>query len=321
MKTISVVLPIYNKAQWLPSTLKSLYEQDGRDTDFALEFVLVDDASTDNSVAICERFLAEQGVSGLILRNTENAGPSIRLNQGLHAATGSYCFVFDADDIAPANVLKSLLQALLAHDLDYIYGRSQKTSMSAETAAAQRLPESPVLALSDRPLHFTLKKGIVLPIVLVRRDVALLAGGSDEAVFVQDESLALRLALVSRRAGLFEHACRYELMTPEEQKNGRPSAQHLSANVSQQHHDQYLTYWHLLQRNDLSMSQRRALAKKAISPWWKSVRKQRPHPLVLLSYLISRFMPLVVLSLVKPYLHRHFSALANVRRVPSSISL
>ncbi len=316
MKTISIVLPIYNKAKWLPATLHSLYAQDGRGTDFSLEFVLVDDASRDDSIAVCEVFLAQYPVAFQLLRNTQNAGPSIRLNQGLRAATGDYCFIFDADDIAPANVLLCLLRSLESVDLDYVYGRSEKTPMSAEAAAAQRLPDDPRLLASDQPLHFTLKKGIVLPIVLVRRDIALKAGGCDEAVFVQDESLALRLALAPRRAGLLEHPCRYVLMTPEEQKSGQPSAQHLSANVPQQHHDQYLTYRHLLERRDLSVRQRRALAKKAVSPWWKSVRKQGFHPRVLLAYLLSRAFPVLVLGVVQPYLDRYFAALPNVRRIP-----
>lgn len=312
---ISVVLTVFNKAAFLPATLASLHDQDGRGRDFELDFVFVDDCSRDESVAVGEAFFIAQGIPHRIIRNEQNAGPSVRLNQGIRAATGDHVFVFDADDIAPRNVLATMLAALLRDNLDYVYGRSQKTALPAAEAAALALPATPVLAISNEPLRLTLERGVVLPIVLVRREVALRAGGCDDRVFVQDESLALWLALAGRRMGLLEHPCRYVLVTPEEAATGKPSAAHLSANVAQQHHDQYLTYRHLLARPDLPARYRRVLARKAVSPWWKSVRQQGVHPLVLLAYLMSRAAPVLVLRLCQPALDRHFAALPNVRRI------
>lgn len=313
---ISIVLTVFNKAAFLPATLASLYCQDGRDREFTLEFVFVDDCSRDDSVAVGEAFFAaHDNALAQVIRNDANAGPSVRLNQGLQAATGDYVFVFDADDIAPWNVVVTMLAALRSEKLDYVYGRSQKTALPADEAAAQALPATPVLVISDEPMRLTLQRGVVLPIVLATREVALRAGGCDERVFVQDESLALWLALAGRRMGLLEHPCRYVLVTPEEAATGKPSLAHLSANVAQQHHDQYLTYCHLLARPDLPARYRGALARKAVSPWWKSVRKQGFHPLVLLAYLVSRVAPEMVWRLSRPALDRHFAALPNVRRI------
>lgn len=315
MKTISVVLTVFNKARFLPDTLQSLYAQEGAGRDFSLEFVFVDDASTDDSVAVGEAFFRDHPAAVQILRNEKNAGPAVRLNQGLRAATGDYVFVFDADDIAPRNVLAIMLHELQSRRLDYIYGRSQKTQLPAAGAMAQALPASVEIATSDDPLAFTLARGIVLPIVLATREVALAAGGCDDRVFIQDESLALRLALAASQAGLVEHPCRYVLVTPEEAATGAPSLAHLSANVAQQHHDQYLTYTHLLDDPRLTSSQRAALARKAISPWWKSVRRQGRSPVVLLWYLLSRVLPLFVLARQRPHLDAYFAALPKVRRV------
>lgn len=315
---ISIILAVYNKADFLRATLVSLLEQEGAGEDFLLDFVLVDDASRDDSLAVIDDFFREHPATCTIIRNEENAGPSIRLNQGMRAASGDLLFVFDADDIAPCNVLKTMLAELEAMQLDYIYGRSQKTLLPAAEAAAQRLPQASGVIVSDEPLHFTLKKGIVLPIVLVRREVAMRSGGCDEAVFVQDESLALRLALAGKRIGLLPHPCRYVLLTPEEQREGAPSQQHLSANVPQQHHDQYLTYTHLLDNAELTALQRRWIARKAVSPWWKSVRGKGFHPFVLFCYLLSKPMPVLVLALFRSSLGRYFSALPNVRRIPAA---
>lgn len=317
-KRISIVLAVYNKAAFLRDTLASLFAQDGSGQDFLLDFLLVDDASKDDSLAVAEDFFREHPATVTVIRNERNAGPSVRLNQGIRAATGDFIFVFDADDIAPRNVLQTMLAALEAGQLDYVYGRSQKTPLPAAAAAAQRLPSPSGVMVSDQPLRFTLKKGIVLPIVLIRREVALRSGGCDAAVFVQDESLALRLALAAKRIGLLPHPCRYVLLTPEELREGAPSQQHLSANVPQQHHDQYLTYTHLLDSAVLTSLQRRWIARKAVSPWWKSVRGKGFHPLVLLCYLLSKPMPRLVLALFRPALDRYFAALPNVRRVAAS---
>lgn len=314
MPKISVVLTVYNKARFLPDTLASLFAQQGAGSDYALEFVLVDDASTDDSIAVSEAFFRAHPADVKILRNEKNTGPSVRLNQGLSAASGDFLFVFDADDIAPRNVLATMLRLAESERLDYVYGRSQKTQLPAVEAAALMLPSNTEYGVSDDPFSFTMERGIVLPIVLVRRDVALRSGGCDDKVFVQDESLALRLALAARRIGLVEHPCRYVLQTPEEAVSGRPSQAHLSANVAQQHHDQYLTYTHLLDDARLNSAQRVAIARKAVSPWWKSERTQGFRPAALLWYLISRLCPVVVLNRQRKRLDLYFSRLPGVRR-------
>ncbi len=312
MTAVSIVITVYNKADFLRATLASLLAQEGAGQDFNIDFILVDDASRDASIAVAEAFFAEHPARFTILRNTQNVGPSIRLNQGLHAATGEYIFVFDADDIAPCNVIRTMLTALRHEQLDYIYGRSRKTDLSAEAAAQNRLPDAPDLLCSNTPLHFTLQRGLVQPIVLMQRDLALRAGGSDERIFVQDESLALRLALAAKRVGLLEHPCRYVLAP---QNTAQPDLHHLSANRNQQHHDQYLAYTHVLDEQSLTGPQRTLLARKAIAPWWKSARKQGFHPLVLLAYLCSKLFPGWTLATLRPRLDRYFAQLPNVRRI------
>jgi glycosyltransferase involved in cell wall biosynthesis len=313
MKSISIVLTVFNKAAFLRDTLASLLAQEGSGRAFVLDFVLVDDASTDASLAVAEQCFAGRSEPVQILRNEKNEGPARRLNQGMRAATGELVFVFDADDIAPANVLATMLRLLEAEQLDCIYGRSGKFAGHWEEAFARRLPETADFSASAVPLDFVLAKGIVLPIVLVRRATLLQAGGSDDALFIQDESLALRLALQSQRMGLIQQACRYVLLLPEEVQGG-PSTQRLSVNRAQQHHDQYLTYSHLLASAKLTPAQRKKLARKALSPWWKSVREQGFQPVVFFCYVLGRFMPVQVLALVHARLDAYFSALPNVRR-------
>ena len=51
---ISVIIPVYNTAKWLPQCLDSVLGQDYRD----IEVILVNDASIDKSLSVCEQYAA-----------------------------------------------------------------------------------------------------------------------------------------------------------------------------------------------------------------------------------------------------------------------
>lgn len=119
---ISVVVTVYNKAPYLPATIRSLTEQEGG---LDVEYIFVDDVSKDDSVAVVERETANLS-QVTIIKNSENQGPSIRINQGVRLARGKYVFCFDSDDILAANALKVMSDLLEKHDADAIYGDWKK---------------------------------------------------------------------------------------------------------------------------------------------------------------------------------------------------
>ena len=81
---ISVIIPVYNVASFLPKCLDSVYAQDFD----GVEVVLVNDGSTDNSKFICEDFKSKD--NRIILINKENGGLSSARNAGIDIATGEY---------------------------------------------------------------------------------------------------------------------------------------------------------------------------------------------------------------------------------------
>ena len=87
---ISVVIPLYNKEPIIEKTLKSVLSQDYSD----FEVVVVDDGSTDNSVAIVESI----GDPRIRLIKQENGGPSKARNTGVKNAKGEWILFLDADD-------------------------------------------------------------------------------------------------------------------------------------------------------------------------------------------------------------------------------
>ena len=100
---ISFVVPVYNAAAFLEKCVKSLRVQK-----VDLEIILVDDGSTDDSGAICDRFAALD--SRIHVIHKENGGPSETRNAGIEAAAGKYVWFIDADDWLEPNAAEVMLQ-------------------------------------------------------------------------------------------------------------------------------------------------------------------------------------------------------------------
>lgn len=90
---VSVVIPVYNKADFLREAVESILH--GTYTD--LELICVDDKSTDGSMALL-RSISDPRLR--ILELPENVGPGRAANAGMDAAQGEYIVRMDADDIA-----------------------------------------------------------------------------------------------------------------------------------------------------------------------------------------------------------------------------
>ncbi len=89
---VSIIVPIYNMAAYLPKCLDSLRQQ----TYPHLEFILVDDGSTDSSADICRAYAAED--PRIKFLHQKNGGLSAARNTGLKMAGGAYLGFVDADD-------------------------------------------------------------------------------------------------------------------------------------------------------------------------------------------------------------------------------
>jgi glycosyltransferase involved in cell wall biosynthesis len=94
MPTISVIVPNYNHARFLPHSLDSLFRQ----TRPADEIVVIDDASTDDSVAVIEKLIAGRP-NVRLERNPRNIGCNATMNRGLAMARGDYVLFASADDV------------------------------------------------------------------------------------------------------------------------------------------------------------------------------------------------------------------------------
>lgn len=102
-KTVSVIISVYNRENYIEECLLSVLEQSHKD----FEIVLVDDGSTDNTLAICEA-LAEKEPRIKIIKG-EHKGVSAARNLALDNAIGEYLFFLDSDDTIHPLLLEALV--------------------------------------------------------------------------------------------------------------------------------------------------------------------------------------------------------------------
>lgn len=114
MEKISVIIPVYNAQTYLEQTLTCLENQSFRD----FEVVLVDDGSTDNSGAICDRYAAKDARFKVI--HKENGGASTARNCGVANAQGEYIAFIDSDDLVDADFLEQLIRQMEENDTDLV---------------------------------------------------------------------------------------------------------------------------------------------------------------------------------------------------------
>lgn len=91
---ISVIMPVYNTAEYLGDAVQSILEQTR--TDF--EFIIIDDGSTDGSEEIIDRYAKSDNRVRVI--HQEKGGIVAALNKGLQVAKGRYVARMDSDDIS-----------------------------------------------------------------------------------------------------------------------------------------------------------------------------------------------------------------------------
>ena len=104
---VSVVIPVFNGALLIERCLHSVYQQNG---DYQLEVIVIDDGSTDHSIALVNAYSET-----ITLIEQTNQGPAAARNKGLERATGSYVAFLDADDYWDPNFLKHTVGFMETH--------------------------------------------------------------------------------------------------------------------------------------------------------------------------------------------------------------
>lgn len=164
---ISIIVPTYNRAPLIRRCYESVLAQAHR----PLEFLLVDDASTDETAKVAADLPPVSGVTVRYLRQPDNRGVSAARNVAIRAAKGKYLAFLDSDDVWFPLHLQKLMTALLTTEADIAYARGdiRESPDSPSSGRSSFGPTDYEAAHVGECLYFF---NFVLPsVTVVKRDI------------------------------------------------------------------------------------------------------------------------------------------------------
>lgn len=105
MDTISVILPTYNRANYIKDAIESVLNQTYRN----IELLIIDDGSTDNTQAVIEHYLKDNRIRYI---KQKNSGAAAARNKGLELSKGKYVAFLDSDDIWEKDKLEIQIEVM-----------------------------------------------------------------------------------------------------------------------------------------------------------------------------------------------------------------
>ena len=204
MPTVSVIVPCYNHAHYLPFAMRSILAQTFTDW----EAIIVDDGSTDNTREVAAQF-ADPRVRYI---HQGNRGLSGARNTGIREAMGEYLCFLDADDEWYPTFLSGCIDTLKTQTDPRIVG--VYTSHVFIDEAGQVLPQPGNAIVPPNELPARLVKGNFFPpcVVMVRSDVVREVGLFDENLrSVEDKDLWFRLTRRYTFLGIAQALAKYRV--------------------------------------------------------------------------------------------------------------
>lgn len=132
---VSVIVPNYNYAHYLPSRLRSILAQTYR----PYEIIFLDDCSTDRSVEVAEELLGRGGIPYRVLRNDRNQGVYRQWLRGLAEATGDLVWIAEADDDCSPLLLETLAPSFARPGVVLVYSQSRQVDDAGREIAPDYL--------------------------------------------------------------------------------------------------------------------------------------------------------------------------------------
>ena len=114
---LSYIVPVYNTSDWLVECMDSMLKHEGDD----IEFVIIDDGSTDGSGQIVDRYAESDRRIRVV--HQSNGGLSVARNVGMENARGEYILFVDSDDRIEAQSVSNMLDKAVKEAADIVVGR------------------------------------------------------------------------------------------------------------------------------------------------------------------------------------------------------
>jgi glycosyltransferase EpsH len=130
---VSVVVPVYNVAEYLPGCLDALLAQQ----DVSLEIIAVDDGSSDNSGQILDDYAAKHPIVQVL--HTSNQGLGAARANGLAKAQGEYIGFIDSDDVPAPNMYATMLRRAVYDQADIVVCGFERFDFGSDSRLSQEM--------------------------------------------------------------------------------------------------------------------------------------------------------------------------------------
>ncbi|TAF94978.1 MAG: glycosyltransferase [Cytophagia bacterium] len=193
---VTVICTCYNQAAFVKESLEAVWAQ----TYDAIQLIIIDNASTDDSRTVIQR--AIDGRSGVIfLRNTQNVGLCKAFNRGLEQATGKYVIDLAADDLMHPQRIEKQVQAFeeLPKEYGVVFSNAVYIDANGQQLGYHYAVDAALRAKNQVPSGDVYKEVlrryfICTPTVMMRKSVLMKLGGFDENLSYEDFDFFVRSA-------------------------------------------------------------------------------------------------------------------------------
>jgi glycosyltransferase involved in cell wall biosynthesis len=191
--TVSVVMTVYNAAPYLRDSMRSILDQSYRD----LEFIIIDDGSTDDSLKIIKSFHDDR----IVCVSRENKGVPKSSNEGIKIAHGKYIARQDADDISSRDRIKKQVEFLESHpDIDLVGTNFRAMSNNNDTVFETDMFTHP----NDLKQAIVFSNQFGHGSTMMKKTILKKVGFYQEISIVHDYDLWVRISHVGKIANLKE---------------------------------------------------------------------------------------------------------------------
>lgn len=185
---ISVIIPVYNGAEWLAEAIESVLDQ----TASIYEVIVVNDGSQDNFLEVANKYNTDISVKvygrKITVINQVNKGLASARNTGIMNAKGEYCLFLDADDVLFLNCLDKIQDIIDETDADIITPSFKEFGLSDREIILMPNPTIEDFKIGNRLGYCA----------AIRRSILLEIGGYNPRMIEGYEDLHLWINLLSR---------------------------------------------------------------------------------------------------------------------------
>ena len=183
---ISVLIASYNYESYIADTIRSIWAQPYD----ALELIVVDDCSTDNSVNLLKSLQQQSPVPMIVQTNERNLGPALTCNRALECASGQLVAFLGSDDLFMEDRFTSQVDFFRRHkDLQIIYGNGFRFTNEQRRGLVHGSKVADLLSSNINQVLkylYTNSNPLFIQTALMKRELLQAIGGFDGSALADD---------------------------------------------------------------------------------------------------------------------------------------